>query len=352
MRPVIRFLFTVATSACLSLNASADPAPSAGCGATPPETPGVTQTRTLQLGGFTRSYEVHLPVGYDDSTPSALVLNFHGYSGTGAGHEAGTGMSQHADANGYVVVYPDSTTFAAGRKPGYLFGQVASWNDLACSGSPGPDGPTCAANAFIYPVEQSCALDPAKDDCNWCHCSVDDVAFVNAMLDDLESSLCIDTDKVYATGFSNGGMFTHRLGCSLAHRFAAIAPVSGTLLKGYNCAPPAGTKLSMMHIYGKRDRLVPFDGKASYDGYFYTPVADVVDLWAAQTSQSCDDADTPYPTSADGVRMLSCTQRAACATGAELVQCGWNERHTWPATQDGQPFGNDIIWEFFQANGG
>ena len=330
--------------------AHADPTGSRGCGMDAPETPGVTATRTLDVGGITRSYNVHLPIGYDDAVPAALVLNFHGYAGTSAGHEAATGMSLHADEHGYIVVYPQASYFAAGQKPGYLFGQVASWNDLSCSGSPGPDGPTCSDSAFEYPVEQSCAADPDKDACNWCHCSVDDIAFVSAMLDDLESNLCVDTKSVFATGFSNGAMLTHRLGCAIPSRFAAIAPVSGTLMIGYNCAPPSGLKLSLMQIHGVHDRTIPIDGRSSSDGYFYTAVDEVVDRWAADDSQDCESEDTPYPTSADGVRMLSCSERADCSSGAEVVHCSWNERHTWPATQNGTPFGNDIIWEFFEAN--
>jgi len=162
----------------------------------------------------------------------------------------------------------------------------------------------------------------------------------------------VRTSSVFATGFSNGAMLTHRLGCVLAYRFAAIAPVSGTLMIGYNCAPPMGAKLSLMQVHGIHDRTIPIDGRSSSDGYFYTAVDDVVDLWAAQTSQNCEPDYAPFPTVADGARMLTCSQRANCATGAEVVQCSWNGRHTWPATQDGTPFGNDIIWEFFEANGG
>ncbi|MDH3475388.1 MAG: hypothetical protein OEM59_17040 [Rhodospirillales bacterium] len=351
MRPVSTLLLFLAASVALAGGALAAPAPSAGCGTAPPETPGITATRTLEVGGFTRSYDVHLPLGYDQATPTPLVLSFHGYEGTAAGQEAGTGMSAHADAKGYIVVYPQATAFPTDDRLGYIGGEVATWNDLACSGSPGPQGPICSPRAFNYPVEQTC-LDQGKDDCNWCTCAADDVAFVAAMLDDLESDLCVDLGRVYATGFSNGGMLTHRLGCNLAHRFAAIAPVSGTLSRGYNCAPPAGTKLSLMHIHGLRDRVVPYDGRSSSDGFFYTAVADVVALWALSTSQGCAAVDTPYPTSADGTRMLACSERAGCTTGAEVVQCLWNQRHSWPATQDGRAFGNDIIWEFFQANGG
>ena len=79
--------------------------------------------------------------------------------------------------------------------------------------------------------------------------------FVAALLDELEASLCVDLDRVFATGISNGGMFVHRLGCDLPDRFAAIAPVAGTIAKGFNCAPGSSPKISMINIYATQDTI-------------------------------------------------------------------------------------------------
>ena len=42
-----------------------------------------------------------------------------------------------------------------------------------------------------------------------------------------ERERCIDRRRVFATGMSNGGFLSHRLGCELADRMAAIPPVAG-----------------------------------------------------------------------------------------------------------------------------
>ena len=76
---------------------------------------------------------------------------------------------------------------------------------------------------------------------------------------------------------------------------------------------------------------------------------DVIDAWAGTASQGCDDVETPYPTSMDGTRGLGCTQRADCATGAEVVSCSWEGDH-WSATQIGGQFGTEVIWDFFGKN--
>ena len=61
-------------------------------------------------------------------------------------------------------------------------------------------------------------------------------------------------------------------------------------------------------------------------------------------SQHCATATTSYPTSADGIEGMLCTQRADCATEAEVVSCGWQGGHAWPA------FGRDVIWDFFRKH--
>lgn len=316
--------------------------PSSGCGKAPPARPGESSTLSMKVGDLERQYRLHLPRGYDQNVTTSLVLVFHGYTRTAEQTEIeSTLMSSHADENGYIVVYPQATSFVAPSGA-----TITSWNDLSCNASPGPEGPICSPHAVKYPHPPECG--EAKG-CNWCTCH-DDLAFVGRLLDELGDTLCIDLDRVHATGISNGGMFVHRLGCDMPDRFAAIAPVAGTLARGFNCAPDRSTPISILNIYGSRDRYVALDGSESSDGYFYTSAADVMDAWANAASQACSGGEKPYPTSADGIERLSCTERADCATGAEVVNCSWEVGHVWPRTED-RHFGNDIIWEFFRKNG-
>ncbi len=315
------------------------PIRSPGCGKSPPTQPGATETLRLTHDGLERTYNVHLPPSYKPRRTHRLVLAFHGYSSSAAVAEHGTsGMSQHADAKGYIAVYPESTRFRAdGSRP------ISSWNDGACASSPGPEGPTCTAGSFQYPFPAACG--PAR--CNWCNC-VDDVGFVAAMLDEIENAYCINTRRIYATGFSNGGMFVQRLACDLANRFAAVSPSHGQLHVGFNCAPSEA--LSVMSVWGKRDRTVPGAGEISSDGYLYTPVAEVTELFAGPESQKCDATETVYSSPADGERGWACTQRANCARGRQVVACSWNGGHSWPANDDGVYFGLDTVWRFFKKN--
>ncbi len=321
------------------LLARPSPSPSAGCGLAPPTRPGATETRTLSHDGLTRSYNVHLPPTYDPERTYPVVLAFHGYTSSAAIAEHGTtGMSRHADKKRYIAVYPESTRFRVdGSRP------ISSWNDGACASSPGPEGPTCTANSFQYPFPAECG----EARCNWCNC-VDDVGFVAAMLDEIESAYCVNTRRVYATGFSNGGMFVQRLACDMADRLAGVIPSHGQLHVGFNCAP--SEPLSVMSVWGRRDRTVPGAGEVSSDGYLYTPVAKVTELFAGSASQKCDATDSVYSSPADGDRGWECSQRANCARRRQVVACSWDGGHRWPLDADGTYFGLDTMWRFFKNN--
>lgn len=310
---------------------------SRGCGVRPPIAPGETGKLSIPVGDLEREYRLHLPPGYAPGRAVSLILDFHGYTGTAEQEEHDTGLSRHADEHGYAVVYPQATAFVAG-----MGDSITSWNDLSCNASPGPEGPICSETAFKYAHPPDCG-EPRP--CNWCTCH-DDLEFVDRLLDRLGETLCIDLDRVYATGMSNGGMFVHRLGCDMPDRFAAIAPVGGTLARGFNCAPDTSTPLSVMNIYGSRDRVVSQDGTMSSDGYYYTAAEDVMSKWASPGSQDCEAVRTPYETSESGTLGLICTQHEGCSTGAEVVNCTWDGGHDWPK-DEADDLANEIIREFF-----
>ena len=89
----------------------------------------------------------------------------------------------------------------------------------------------------------------------------DDVDAVRALLDRMTSLPCVDTTRIYATGASNGGGFTARLGCELADRLAAIAPVAGGYAPLGPCHP--ARPLPVLEIHGTRDQVVPYRGKGN-----------------------------------------------------------------------------------------
>ena len=152
-------------------------------------TPG-DYTFKLEHGGRERSYIVHVP--RDQLTnPWPVVLNFHGGGSSAAGQQAYSRMDATSDREGFLVVYPNGT--------GVLEGKLLTWNAGSCCG---------------YAMNKK----------------VDDVGFVRAVVDDLETRTTIDRARIYATGLSNGAMMAYRLAAEAPDLLAAIAPVAGAQL--------------------------------------------------------------------------------------------------------------------------
>ncbi|MGW6276707.1 alpha/beta hydrolase family esterase [Kribbella sp. NPDC055071] len=171
---------------------------------------------TVESGGLTRTYRLHVPAKYTAAKTYPLILVFHGRGKTGAQTEAFSDLST-LDA---IVAYPN--------------GVVGDENKQAWQGAP-------------YAAK-----------------GVDDVKFTGDLLDQLEGKLCVDTTAVYATGKSNGAGFTGILACQLADRFAAIAPVSGAFyIQGTHCAP--SRPVPVLDIHGTGDTTIPYGGDGERD---------------------------------------------------------------------------------------
>ena len=257
----------------------------------------------LEHDGATRSYEIHLPPGYDGETPLPLVLSFHGFTSSGLGQQALTNMDVTADREGFLVAYPN--------------GLDQSWNAGAC-----------------------CGLSATK--------AVDDVGFTRAVIDDIAERGCINPSRVYATGMSNGGFLSHRLACEAADVIAAVAPVASVLgIDAADCTP--ARPIPIIHLHGTGDPLVPYDGGGLAGSQ---SVEDSTAGWIARNGCSGETSVTFENGSA------TCETSDDCDGEASVTLCTIEGAgHCWP----GQPCrslgnlgestididANEAMWELF-----
>jgi polyhydroxybutyrate depolymerase len=246
--------------------------PSAGCRAGSLAAV-VGQRRTLVVAGLARSYLVDAPAGAADA-PLPLVLAFHGFRHSAAGLRDGIGLAERAAAGAFVAVH------AEGREGVRL---------LDTTGRGWDTGP-----------------DDAADD-----------AFVRAILDAVEAERCIDRRRIYALGFSNGGFVSNLLGCRLADRLAAVAPVAGA--RALDACTPAAPR-PILFFHGRADRIVPPRLTAA-----------AVAWW--RRANRCGDGDDAG---------TGCHVARGCA--ADVAFCEGPQAHTWPRDA------TDRIWEFFRAH--
>ncbi len=172
---------------------------------------------SIKVGASTRTYVLHVPKSLSADKDAPLVLAFHGSGDTGAGFEDFVKLSDVADREGFVVAYPE----AIGK----------NWND-------GREAVSIASQFN----------------------DVDDVAFTEAVIADILKQQAIDARRIFATGFSNGGIFVHLLAAKLPKTFAAIASVSGGIAEPFAPKFKPSAPLSVLIIHGTEDPFVPFNG--------------------------------------------------------------------------------------------
>ncbi|MCY1081674.1 alpha/beta hydrolase family esterase [Archangium lansingense] len=182
---------------------------------------------------------------------------------------------------------------------------------------------------------------------------VDDVAFVDAMLADLDTRLCLDTKRIYATGLSNGGFLSYRLACERAGQIAAIAPVAG--MAGFEPCSPV-RPVSVMHFHGTDDQVILYGGgSVPFLGGAYPSAEASVARWA--TIDVCLGDAIPTYDQGDS----TCDTVTNCGQGTAVTLCTvQGGGHTWPGglippeaglgftTQDLDATGQ--MWLFFQAH--
>ncbi len=283
---------------------------------------GVTTKQMLDSGGVTRSYQLHVPDALRSDRAVPLVLVFHGSGADGASMERFSKFSAVADREGFIVAYPDA--------------YAHEWND-----------------------GREAALIPSQAE------HVDDVAFVDAMITAIGKVHHLDEQRIFAAGFSNGGIFAHFLGLQLAHRLAAIAPVSGGLAEPLLPYFKPSTPVSVCMIHGAADRCVPLNG-GEVDEHDHGRILDTVKtatLWGERNDTFAAPMTEVLPaTTPNDHRSVKCTRWASSKIGAEVmlytIEGGG---HGWPTESQAhhvlgvahltQSFDvTDAIWAFFKCH--
>ena len=163
-----------------------------------------------------------------------------------------------------------------------------SWNAAGSTSSPGPEGPTCSEGDLEFCYD-SCEARLGGCDargCDWTTC-VNDVGWVKHVLTwRLSRDLCMDIDRVYATGFSNGAMFTYELGVAMGSQLAAVVPFAGSWHPGFLRTP--AVPVPLMDVHGSQDMEVPANLTTSHDGWFYVIVDTITNAWAS--ANGCHDS--------------------------------------------------------------
>jgi polyhydroxybutyrate depolymerase len=187
---------------------------------------------------------------------------------------------------------------------------------------------------------------------------IDDVALMNAMLDDLAKVVKVDAKRVYATGMSNGAIISYRLASELSDRIAAIAPVSGPM-GTEKCTPKR--PVPVIHFHGTDDQNSPIKGgkgEKSLSGTNFYSVEHSIKAWIKANGCKDEPVTVELPDRAkDGTRVFRKTYGGG-KDGTEVVLVVIEGAgHTWPGREPGVRMlgkstknisANEEMWKFFQ----
>jgi polyhydroxybutyrate depolymerase len=281
--------------------------------------PNEQKTINITFDGVARNFIVYLPSGYNNSGKMPLIFAIHGGSGTPEGMINIANFKTIADRDKVVLVYPE--------------GVQKNWND----------GRPTAPNQL----------------------GINDVGFFNQMCDYMINNYSVDAKKIYATGISNGGFMSTRLGCELSNRIAAIAVNAATIEAttiAPNCKP--NRPVPALYIHGTTDPLVPFlGGQITAGGTAGGTILShfqVIEKWVALNGCNSTPTITDLPDIANDGTTIKQRVYSGGTNGSEVVSYViTNGGHTWP---QGYQYLNEaiigktsqdmnaceVIWTFFK----
>ncbi|WP_333741544.1 RICIN domain-containing protein [Streptomyces sp. IBSBF 2806] len=266
---------------------------SAGCGKAPALTSG---THTIQSGGQNRSYILRVPAGYDSNHPYRLIFGFHWRGGTAGDVDSG-------GTDGYNWSYYGLRRLADG-----------------------------ANNSTIF-------VAPQGNGNGWANPGGQDVAFVDAMVSQLEAGLCVDTTQLFSAGFSYGGAMSYALACSRATVFRAVAVYSGANLSGCN---GGSQPIAYMGLHGLRDNVLPISSGRELRDTFVR-------------ANGCTRQNPPEP--ANGSLTHIITTYSGCRSGYPVVWAAFDGAGHDPGPIDGstgdgwRTWTSAAVWQFFTQFG-
>ena len=277
------------------------------------------QAKTIRHHLLKRSYLLYVPSSYDGTNPVPLVVVFHGGQSTPENASERFGVSEKAEEEGFIVVYPDASwimynvwNIGLGWYTKNLFREIMRW---------------------------------------W----IDEVGFTKKIIAQTQKDYNIDPDRIYLAGHSNGAMMAYYFGVLHSDIIAAIASNGGCIgghIQDFEMVmiPEPDNPVSIAIFHGELDQLIPYYGGWNVNNKFFcTSVAEAVPFWVE--NNGCD----PDPVT-ETIGNVTIDLYSGGEAGTEIiVYTVHNKGHIWfggPPWEDPNPeiSTTDEMWEFFKTH--
>ena len=254
--------------------------------------------QTIVHDGINREYVLYIPNSYDGTSSVPLMLNFHGFGGSASDYMQEADMRSLAEADTFILVYPQ----------GSCLDGSSHWNPCPIGG----DNKSTA----------------------------DDVGFVESMISEISSNYSLDMERIYAVGYSNGGMMAYGLANYKSDLIAAVASVSGTML---DCIGPTSHPMPVVHLHGTSDGVVSYNGSTDWNS-----VQNTLDHWVNFNNTDL----TPTVTSDNNIERYVYDQGDSSVSVEHYKFIGGE--HVWFSSTFQDQNTSELVWNFvsrYDVNG-
>ncbi|TLS30591.1 hypothetical protein PpBr36_02525 [Pyricularia pennisetigena] len=272
---MVQFSLTSAILLASSLVSSTLAANTNGCG-------GVNATLTsgvhkIKVNGVDRQYTLKLPDGYDGKTPKKLIFGWHWR------------FSRMEDVVTGVSIQP--------------------WYGLESR----------AKGSAIF-------VAPDGIDKGWSNDNGRDIAFLDAMIKELDAGLCIDTEQRFSVGYSYGAAMTFAVACARAKQFRAVSIINGGLVSGCD---GGNDPVNFLQFRGTEDGVFPLDKQV-----------ELKDKFVKANGCQAKDLAVPVSPSQSATTDFTCTKK-------KLSFVTFVGGHVGAPLGENNPLGPDTTWDFF-----
>lgn len=254
-----------------------------------------------------REYILHIPANYNADIATPLIINLHGFGDCASDYYDDVGkffeFNDLADSENFIVAYPQGA-YRPEKEDTY-------WE-------PGDNG-----SSDLYE---------------------NDVYFLEQLVLDIKSELNVDLNKVYACGYSNGGMMAYSLACNSGDIFSGIGIMSGTMLEE-DCNTDQSIPIIIFH--GIADEVLPYDGSI-----WYQSVSEVVNFWLDKNDIPSNSLISTELNDGKVDRDEYFGDNGNCCLTLYTVHEEWDKEagHVWLSDQINGATPNKIMWDFFNGS--
>ena len=258
---------------------------------------GGVNAESIEIDGELREYVLYVPASYDGDANIPILFNFHGFGDSAENYMNNADMRALAETEVFILVYPQ----------GSCLDGAPHWN-------PCPNGGDNKSTA-------------------------NDFGFVESMINEISFQYNVDMNRIYAVGYSNGGMMAYGLANYKSDLIAAVASVSGSML---DCVGPVSHPMPVIHLHGTADDTILYTGSIEWSS-----VQNTLDHWITLNNTNLNPNVSSDTSGGMTIEHYSYDEGDSSVSVEHYKYIGGE--HVWFSARYEGKSTSELVWDFFSS---